>query len=161
MADKNIQTIKYSVTMLANTMKPEEAPKAYASLQMNGTVTLPQLARHIKDHGSVYGRDTIIGVITAIVDCTKEFLSQGYAVDLGDLGTFKPGIKSEGAKSLDSFTADNIIGMKVNYRLGPEFTDLRAKAEFEKVATRKAQKATLAAQIAGQENANWSEGQEP
>ena len=155
-----ITKIKYSVAMMANPVKPEEAPKAYANLQLNGTVSLQQLARHIKDHGSVYGRDTVIGVVTAIVDCTKEHIRQGYAVDLGDLGTFKPKIQSKGAKDLESFDADNIVGLKVGYHMSKEFADMRINAEFEKVASRKAQAATLAAQIAGQTSSDWTEPEE-
>lgn len=171
MSERSITTIKYSVNMQANPMKPEEPRKAYANLQLNGTVSLSKLARHIKEHGSVYGRDTIIGVLTAIVDCTKEYLAQGYAVDLGDLGVFRPGIKCEGqlpttdkdgniVPALQAFTSDNITGLNVKYRMSEEFQDLRAKADFEKVPSRKAQAATLAAQMAGQENADWSEQEE-
>ena len=156
----SITKIKYSVAMMANPVKPEQAPKAYASLQLNGTVSLAQLARHIKEHGSVYGRDTIIGVVTAVVDCTKEYIRQGYAVNLGDLGVFKPKIQSEGAKDLESFTADNIVGLKVGYRMSSEFQDMRINAEFEKVPTRKAVAVTMAAQLAGQTSADWTEPEE-
>ncbi len=156
---KSIQPIKYSTAMRANPMKPEEPTKAYASVQLTGKVSLSQLAQHIHEHGSVYPRDTIIGVLTAIVDCTKEFVQQGFKVDLGDLGSFAPGIKSDGAKSLDSFDADNITDLRVRYTMSSYLKDIRIDAQFEKVASRKAQAAVFAAEIAGQENANWSEGQ--
>ena len=167
----NIQKIKYSVALMANPQKPDEPKKAYAYLQQTGTVSLAKLAQHIKEHGSPYGRDVILGVITAIVDCTKEFLSQGFKVDLGDLGAFTPSIKSEGqgdrtnedgttTPALKAFSSDNIIGLRVGYRMSEIFDDLRTEAEFQKVASRKAQAATEAAQLNGDESASWGDDSE-
>ena len=167
-----IQTIKYSVSMQANPMKPEEGKKAYATLQSNGTVSLAQLARHIKEHGSPYGRDVITGVLIAIVDCTMEYLEQGYKVDLGDLGAFYPGIKrQEGAvdvtnddgtttPALKAFGSNNIKELKVNYALGAGFEGLTSRAGFKKVAPRKAQDATIEAQTSGQDSASWAAPEE-
>ena len=168
-----ITKLKYSVTMRGNTMKPEEPKKAYATLQLNGTVKVEELAKHIKDHGSVYGRDVIIGVTYALVDCVKEYLSQGYAVDLGLLGVFKPGIKSNGVadgdrkdnegnpiSGLKAFGSDDIVGMHVNYTMSKEFEDLRSEARFQKVATRRAQQAAQQAQLNGQTTADWTPAEE-
>lgn len=157
---KSIQPIKYSTTLRANPQKPEEAKKAYANLQLSGTVNLSQLAEHIREHGSPYGRDVVIGVLTAVVDCTKEYLLQGFKVDLGDLGQFEPGIRSDGAESKEDFSANNIKEVVVNYTLGGIFTDLREKATFEKVATRRAQAATLAAENAGHTTSDWTPEEE-
>ena len=167
----SIQKIKYSVTMQANPMKPDEPKKAYGKIQSTGTVSLKQLASHIKEHGSPYGRDVVIGVLTAIVDCTREFLIQGFSVDLGDLGKFVPSIKCEGASSyvndagetvsaLKAFNSDNIVALKVNHTLGAVFEDLRDDAEFEKVATRKVQKAAEQAALNGATSADWSDPEE-
>ena len=168
-----ITKLKYSVTMRGNTMKPEEPKKAYATLQLNGTVKIEEMAKHIKDHGSVYGRDTIIGVTYALVDCVKEFLVQGFTVDLGLLGTFKPGIKSNGVadgdrkdnegnpiSGLKAFGSDDIVGMHVNYTMSKEFEDLRSEARFQKVATRRAQQAAQQAQLNGQTTADWTPEEE-
>ena len=167
----SIQKIKYSVNLQANPMKPDEPKKAYGNLQLTGTVSLMQLARHIKEHGSPYGRDVVIGVLTAIVDCTREFLVQGFAVDLGDLGKFVPSLKCEGASSyvndqgitvsaLRAFNSDNIIAVNVNHTLGEAFSGLRDDAEFEKVATRKVQNAAKDAELSGLEQASWADPEE-
>ena len=167
-ANESIQSIKYSVAMMQNPAHPEEPQKAYANIQLNGTVSLGQLAQHIREHGSPYTRDVVIGVITAIVDHTREFLKQGYKVDLGDLGSFVPGLSSEGAlagtdgdgnpkTALQMFTADNIKEVNINYGMTSFFTGLRKEAIFEKVTSRKAQKASLSAQLAGEESATWSD----
>ena len=167
-ANESVQSIKYSVCMMKNPVHPDEPEKAYANIQLNGTVSLGQLAQHIREHGSPYTRDVVLGVITAVVDHTREYLVQGYKVDLGELGSFAPSLTSEGAlpgtdadgnpiTALQAFNSDNIKDVKVNYGMTSIFSDLRKDAIFEKVTSRKAQKASLAAQLAGQESADWSD----
>ena len=170
-ANESVQSIKYSVCMMKNPVHPDEPEKAYANIQLNGTVSLGQLAQHIREHGSPYTRDVVLGVITAVVDHTREYLVQGYKVDLGELGSFAPSLTSEGAlpgtdadgnpiTALQAFNSDNIKDVKVNYGMTSIFSDLRKDAIFEKVTSRKAQKASLAAQLAGQESADWSDAEQ-
>ena len=170
-ANESVQSIKYSVCMMTNPVHPDEPEKAYANIQLNGTVSLGQLAQHIREHGSPYTRDVVLGVITAVVDHTREYLVQGYKVDLGELGSFAPSLTSEGAlpgtdadgnpiTALQAFNSDNIKDVKVNYGMTDAFSDLRKDAVFEKVTSRKAQKASLAAQLAGQESASWAEAEQ-
>ena len=47
-------------------------------------------ALHMTDHGSVYGRDLLEGVLIKITECLPELVSQGIPVQLGGLGTFYP-----------------------------------------------------------------------
>ena len=155
-----MKKIQYSTAMMANPMKPEEARKAYANLQLTGVVDINELAEHITEHNSVFSKGTIVGILTELGVCMRELILQGYKVELGDIGSFAPGISSEGAVSLEKFTASNIKDMGVNFNPGRAFDNLRRDAEFEKTSTRKAQAATLAAQMAGQEQADWSEQEE-
>ena len=53
-ANESVQSIKYSVAMMKNPVHPDEPEKAYANIQLNGTVSLGQLAQHIREHGSPY-----------------------------------------------------------------------------------------------------------
>ena len=170
-ANESVQSIKYSVCMMKNPVHPDEPEKAYANIQLNGTVSLGQLAQHIREHGSPYTRDVVLGVITAVVDHTREYLVQGYKVDLGELGSFAPSLTSEGAlpgtdadgnpiTALQAFNSDNIKDVKVNYGMTDVFSNLRKDAIFEKVTSRKAQKASLAAQLAGQDSASWGEAEQ-
>ena len=154
-----MKKIQYSTAMMLNPMKPEEARKAYANLQLTGNVNITELADHITEHNSVFSKGTIVGILTELGVCMRELILQGYKVDLGDIGTFAPSISSEGAVSLDKFSATNIKDMGVNFNPGKAFDNLRRDAEFEKTTTRKAQAAALAAEIAGQTTADWGEGE--
>ena len=152
----SIQKVPYSLSLRANPLHEDDPKKAFANIQLNGTVSLNQLARHIKEHGSPYGRDVVLGVLTAIVDCTREFLVQGFKVDLGDLGSFEPSIRQEGADSFDEFTTDNIKSYRAIYSMSSVFDDMRKDVQFQRVATRKAQAAIVDAENQGSTSADWT-----
>ena len=82
-----LTTIRYCLQKNMNT-KSSTYCKYYAKTVSQGTVDLDDLAAHISDHGSVYTRDVVVGVMTKMVDCINELLAQGYKVKLGELGTF-------------------------------------------------------------------------
>ena len=139
-----MKKIQYSTAMMANPMKPEEAKKAYANLQLTGIVNINELAEHITEQSV----------------CMRELILQGYKVHLGDIGTFAPAISSEGAESKEKFGAQNIKDMGVNYNPGDAFDNLRRDAEFEKTTTRKAQAAALKAENEGKTTADWTPEEE-
>ena len=151
-----IQTVKYSLGLRPNPLHENDPKKVYANLQRNGVVSLNQLARHIKSHGSPYGRDVVVGVITAIVDCTREFLTQGFEVDLGDLGRFAPSFRQRGAVDFDHFNSGNFTDYRAIYQMSDIFDDMLADVQFERVATRKAQAAIVNAESKGQTTADWT-----
>ena len=47
------------------------------------------------DHGSIYSRDVIEGVLKKITQCLPELIAQGISVQLEPLGTFSPSIKNK------------------------------------------------------------------
>ena len=47
-----------------NNEKSDNFGKLYAELDTNKTLSLRGLAKHIADHGSIYTRDVITGVLT-------------------------------------------------------------------------------------------------
>ena len=147
---QSVASIDYSVTMRRNPMNENDPSKAYASVQYAGTAKLDQLAQHILDHGSPYTRDMIIGVATALVDCVREHVLEGYKVELGDLGTFKITISNKGAKSLDEFKAEtNIDDALVEYEPGGYFVDLKDRIQWNQVVNRTIQRAAMRAFKAG------------
>lgn len=156
----SIQKVRYSLGMRQNPMRPDEDKKAYANVQLTGTVSLAQLAKHIKEHGSPYGRDVVVGVLTAIVDCTREFLVQGFKVDLGDLGQFEPSIRQVGAESYDEFTSANIKEYRAIYSMSKFFDDMRKDVEFQRVLTRAAEKAKMT-ELYGDEDDGASGSNDP
>lgn len=142
--------INYSVYMMGNPVKPEEAPKAYAKNQVNEVWTLEKFTRHIADHNGVYSRGTVKGVISDMCECIVEQLLNGNKIQLGELGTFGISIGCNGAESIEKFSAKNIVEMNIIFTPGNDFENLVNRAEFNQVASRAAQAATLKAEKAGE-----------
>ena len=133
---QSVEQMNYSVAMRKNPMNENDPKKAYANVQYEGTIQLEQLAEHIKSHGSPYTRDMIVGIATALVDCTREYLTRGFKVALGDLGTFRISIAQRAAKTKKAFTANNITDAWAEYEPGGYFVDLRDEINFTEVPTR-------------------------
>ena len=64
--------------------------KYYPEVDVQKTLSLRGFAQHMVDHGSIYGRAVVEGVLLQIVDCMPELVAQGVPVQLGSLGTFYP-----------------------------------------------------------------------
>ena len=142
--------IDYSVYMMTPTYSKDETPKAYAKNQVSEIWSLEKFAKHISDHNGVYSRGTVKGVISDMCECLVEQLLNGNKIQLGELGTFGISISSEGAESIEKFTSKNIKAVNILFTLGADFENLIDRAEFNPVASRIAQKATLKAEKAGE-----------
>jgi len=160
-------TIKYSISERQNLAHPEEPKKAYAFIQHQKTLTLPEMAKHIVKHGSPFSSGAIQGILVDLTDCIGEALTEGNNVGLGDLGILRTTITSEGSlpgvdrdgnpkTAAEMFTAANIKSLNVNFETSDELAETLGKAEFEPTITRRAQAAALRAQKAGQSSADWS-----
>ena len=126
-----------------------EVQKAFAVAQYADVMTIEKFARHIATHGCVYSRADISAILYLAVDCMREMLLEGKKIRLGDLGDFSISLDSTGAESAEKFTAQNITAVKVVWDAGSEFHDLISEADFNLVASRKAQAAVVSAIKAG------------
>ena len=89
------------------------------------------------------------GVISDMCECLVEQLLNGVRIEMAELGTFGISISSEGADSIDKFTARNIKAVNILFTPGTDFDNLINQAEFNLVPSRLAQAATLKAEKAG------------
>lgn len=132
-----LSTIRYCLQKSMNA-KSTSYGKYYAQPVSQGTVNLDELAAHISDHGSVYTRDVVIGVMTKMVDCINELLAQGYKVKLGELGTFYNSIHNDGKKAVSDpskFDVAQIAG--VNLRFLP-FSGKKLSGKYNNASTTRA-----------------------
>ena len=141
--------INYSVYMLPNQMNKEEAPKAYAKAQVKEVMTFRQFVAHIAEHGG-HKRGQVKGVLSDTCSCLVEQLLEGKKILLDDLGNFWISLTSTGAENCEAFTSKNITGVKIIFTPGEDFENLLGRAEFNLVASRFAQAATLKAEKAGE-----------
>lgn len=142
--------IDYSVYMQGNPLHEDDPAKAYAKAQMSELMTFQKFVQHIADHNGVFTRGTVRGVILDMCECLVEMLLEGKKVQLGELGNFWIALECTGATEPKKFSADNITGVNIVFTPGDDFENLRQRAEFNLVASRKAQAITLAAEKAGE-----------
>ena len=91
---------KNSIAMEVNLRKNENQQnsgygKYYLEVARKPTLSLKGFAQHMVDHGSIYSRDIIEGVLRKITQCLPELISQGIPVQLEPLGTFSPSLKNK------------------------------------------------------------------
>ena len=135
--------------MLPNQMNKEEAPKAYAKAQVKEVMTFRQFVAHIAEHGG-HKRGQVKGVLSDTCSCLVEQLLEGKKILLDDLGNFWISLTRMGAENCEAFTSKNITGVKIIFTPGEDFENLLGRAEFNLVASRFAQAATLKAEKAGE-----------
>lgn len=134
--------INYSLAILGTkpgTKKENiQETMAYGIAQSSGNVDIYAFAKHIADHGCVYNRGDIVGLLIQASDCLRELLLEGKRVKLGDLGDFQARLKCTGAKVTEDFTANNIDAVNVTWSPGKPFQNLRHDATFKLVPSLKA-----------------------
>ncbi len=142
--------IEYSVYMMGNPIKPEEAPKAYAKNQVREIWDLNKFCKHIASHNSGYSRGMVKAILSDMCDCIVEQLLNGNKIKLGEFGVFGISINCEGAESMDKFTEENIKQVNIKFNPGIDFENLVGQAEFKLVASRAGQAALLKAEKANE-----------
>ena len=134
--------------MLPNPIHPEKGALAYAKPQVSEVMSFRKFVQHIADHGG-YTRGKVKGVLSDMCTCLVEMLLEGKKVQLDELGDFWISLSSEGAETVENFSSNNIKAVNIVFTPGIDFENLISKAEFETVASRAAQAATLKAEKTG------------
>ena len=101
--------LNYSVSLRPNPLDKDAAPKAYATSQINGELTLKQLSKRVSSQTTV-SRADVVAVLTATVDNLLEALKAGMPDCSGvALGVDRLVMLALGAESLAevmAFTVD-------------------------------------------------------
>ena len=142
--------LNYSVSLRPNPLDKDAAPKAYATSQINGELTLKQLSKRVSSQTTV-SRADVVAVLTATVDNLLEALTEGKQVDFGELGKFRLQIASIGTEKLTDFFFRCLHRTlyKIQYVPGEDLKTIFGALEFQPVASRAAQAAALRAEKEG------------
>ena len=140
-----IYMINYSTFMWKSPLDDKAPEMAYAKNQVTKVMSFDEFVKHISDHNGVFTRGTVKGVVSDTCTCLVEQLLNGYKVQFGELGIFSISISCDPAPSLKEFTADNIKVVNLLFTPGADFENLRSKAEFNLVASRAVQAASIKA----------------
>lgn len=106
--------------------------KFYASANVTGEKTLAGLTRDIEKISTVSGAD-IRAVLYALVDVMTSSLSDGQVVRLGDLGSLRVSIGSQGQEKAEDVKASTITSSKVIFTPAKGIKDMLATLKYEKI----------------------------
>lgn len=97
-------------------------------------------AGHLTTHNSGWSKGQLVGILTTAVECVRELLLNGYAVNLGSLGKFSISLSSKGADNYEDFVASsNIKKVCAKWTPSAELKNLKNESSFERVLTREAE----------------------
>ena len=125
-----VQKIAMGINLRQNKIEGSSAyGKYYPEVDQQKTLSLRGFAKHMTDHGSIYGRSIVEGVLMQITECLPELVAQGVPVQLGSLGTFYP--TAEVAKdaavpnieAMDGLNPNDIV-KAIHIRFLPDSTKL-------------------------------------
>ena len=91
------------------------------------------IAKSINSMSTVSSVDTA-AVLEAFLSVVPDQLADGKIVELGDFGTFRVSVSSEGAEQPESVNARNITDVRVLFSPGKRFKQILNTAEFQKIS---------------------------
>ena len=107
------------------------AKKYYASPVYSGELTLEDMTSRIEKISTVSGAD-IRAVLYAFSDILPDALSNGFIVRLGEVGSFRQSISSEGKEEESAVTASAIRDSRILFTPGKRLKDALKTAKYEK-----------------------------
>jgi predicted histone-like DNA-binding protein len=122
--------MKYRLIERVNPQKKDEPRKWYASAINTGSVTIKTFAKEISGRSSLT-RGDIENVLANFLDELPFILSTGVSVKLGEFGTLRLNISSEGTDTKEEFNASNIKGVKVIFTPSADLKKALEEITFE------------------------------
>lgn len=95
-----------------------------------GKVSIDQLAKEIADDTSL-GKGDIKSVLIHLADLTMRYVTMGFSVDLGDLGTLTPRLSAESLPLGEKYTAQHIRKVNARFTPAPAFKERLRGTSFE------------------------------
>lgn len=133
-----------NVNVLRNTNSSSATyGKWYPRLERKTTLSTRGLADHIANHGSIYTRDIIVGLLSKLSTCIPELVAEGHAVKLDGLGTFFPTAESDpekgGVSSLEGYNpSETVKGIHIRFLPDDSSLDRITSRAFKERCTLKA-----------------------
>jgi predicted histone-like DNA-binding protein len=106
--------------------------KFYASASSNGELTLAAMTKRIEKMSTVSGAD-IRAVVYAMVDVMKDSLADGQIVRLGELGSLRVSVSSEGKSIESEVTSSSISDARVIFTPGKDLKEMLMTLSYEKI----------------------------
>lgn len=105
--------------------------KFYANIVTDGEVSIDELTKAIERMCTVNGAD-IRAVLYALVDVSVDQLANGKIIRLGELGSMRMSLSSEGKPAIEEVTASVIKGTSVIFTPGQKIKEMQNNLKFQK-----------------------------
>ena len=122
--------MKIKMVQRKNPQKKSEV-KYYASPVNAGKKTLRDIAHDIAGRSSLT-RGDIENVLSNFIDCLPHYLRDGFSVQLGEFGTMRLTLSSEGATTVKAFKTET-IKPRVTFTPGVELKSALRENSYETV----------------------------
>jgi predicted histone-like DNA-binding protein len=123
--------VKFNVTPRKDPRDQNSQPKYYATAKSSGRADTHVIAKRISSMSTVTSVDTA-AVLEAFLTVVPEKLAEGNIVELGDFGSFRVSVSSDGAELAEQVTARNITDTRVIFTPGKRFKQVLDTVEFQK-----------------------------
>ena len=106
--------------------------KFYASPVLDGEMSMAEMTTAIEKICTVSGAD-IRAVLYALVDVSIDNLSNGTIVRLGELGSLRPSLSSEGKPTEAEITSSCVKSASILFSPGTRIKEMLDTVKFKKV----------------------------
>jgi len=126
--------VKYKLVQRRD-MRPGASAGAklwHAQSYITGVCTMDELCNDIADRSTATSGDIKL-IIDGLVQILSRRLQSGQSVQIGELGTFRPSLGSEGAGTKEDFTATLIRNPRIVFYPGKQLRETRKKIRVERI----------------------------
>lgn len=124
--------VRYKVITRVNPQDPSAPNKYYPQIQNAGKITIRDMARDAAKISTLSSID-IAAAVEAFLEIIPEKLADGKTVQLGDFGTFRLRVRTEGSDTEEEVTSRNITKTTMAFRPGKHPQKFLDGVEYEKV----------------------------
>jgi len=125
--------VPYSVVERGNPGKPSQPKKFYASAKSSGEISIRDLANEIAEISTMSLPD-VIGVLESVVMLVPRHISQGKIIRLGELGSLRISVSSEGEEKAEDVNARSIKSNKFLFTPGKDLQKALKNVEYVKAS---------------------------
>lgn len=119
--------LKYKVAPIKDPIT--KSVKFYARKISYEKITGRELLARLQDNSGMKGA-VLSAACIAITNCIANFVCNGHSVQIGNLMSLRPTLTSEGAETLNKFSAAYIKGCRVRARWGSDIAYLQDRKNY-------------------------------
>ncbi len=125
-------SVQFSVMQRINPSDPQAPRKFYAVAKSRDQVNLRHLSNEIARISTVSSIDTM-AVLEALITILPDYLIEGRSIKLGEFGTFRLTLSSEGAETEEDFNSSMIKKVRLKFRPGKLISNALKSVNYQKL----------------------------